>query len=390
VKIGLAVGYFDPQVGGSEEVVKRLAAGLVRRGHDVTVATSPHPRRREEAMVVKVDEFDVTGNTVTGISGDVLGYQEYLSASDRDVWLFYAAQIWSTDLALPLLGRLDAACAVVPCGYSGLSNPAFGSYFRHLPHALARADALVYMSTGYQDYTHDVAAGLGHLAEVIPNGADITEFGHAPVAKPSRPGRTVLCVANHYPDKGHDAVISAFQAVAGRHDRLLIVGNNPARHPLHSCFWKCRAKALRDRRIKLHVNTPRADVVRMYFDSDVFLFGSRVECAPLVILESMAAGLPFVTTPAGNVRDYEGCGLVAPEPELASTLERLLTDPDLRHTLGEAGRRRWEAGHTWDIITDEYERLFSRLVARRSGDGVDYPREASQPGGGSARSEIDS
>jgi glycosyltransferase involved in cell wall biosynthesis len=390
VKIGLAVGYFDPQVGGSEEVVKRLAAGLASRGHDVLVATSRHPDRRQEDMATRVEEFDVAGNTVTGISGDVLGYQEFLSSSDRDVWLFYAAQIWSTDLALPLLGRLDAACVVVPCGYSGLNNLAFDSYFRHLPQALARADALVYMSTDYQDYAHDAARGLSHLAVVIPNGADVREFGHPPTPKPDRPGRNVLCVANHYPDKGHDAVISAFQAVAGRHDRLSIVGNNPARHPLHSCFWKCRAKALRDRRIRLHVNTPRSDVVRMYFESDVFLFGSRVECAPLVILEAMAAGVPFISTPAGNVRDYEGCGLVAPEQDLASALERLLTDPDLRHTLGEAGRRRWEAGHTWDTITDEYERLFSRLVARRSGVPADYPGGASQPGGNSARSEIDS
>jgi hypothetical protein len=160
LKIGMAVAAFDPQVGGSEEVVKRLALGLKGLGHDVLVATAADPKRDPRRMVVPVIEFEVAGRSATGMTGNVAAYQQFLRSADRDVWLFYAAQVWSTDAALELFGSLDAAAVVVPCGYSALRDPRYRTYFEALPGYLSHADALVYMSRGYQDYEHDVARGL--------------------------------------------------------------------------------------------------------------------------------------------------------------------------------------------------------------------------------------
>ena len=367
MKIGLAVGFFDPQVGGSEEVVKRLAVGLADRGHDLVVATSVDPRRRPDQMVVPVREFDVSGNTGVGIQGDLLGYQQFLRGTDRDIWLFYAAQIWSTDLALPLLGSLPARTVVVPCGYSALGAPHFRDYFAHLPSHLGRADALVYMSTSYQDWEHDQAAGLGHLAHVIPNGAADEEFADAGPGRgesAERGGHTVITVANHLPGKGHDAVIKAFRDAAGRRDRLVIIGGRPASSADPTCWRQCRIAAWRDRRITLAEGLPRDEVVAAYRAADVFLFGSEVECAPLVLIEAMAAGLPFVTTAVGNAEDYADAGLVCAPDELAAELRRLLSSPRLRETLGQQGRARWDADHRWSRVIDRYEQLFTTLMRR--------------------------
>jgi L-malate glycosyltransferase len=361
MRIGLAVGYFDPQVGGSEEVVKRLASGLSDRGHDVVVATSPDPRRDMRRMVVPVVEFAVGGNAARGMTGDVLRYQRFLLESERDVWLFYAAQIWSTDAALPLLGDIPASCVVVPCGYSGLRDPAFASYFDQLPRSLGRADALVYMSRGYQDYQHDIHAGLSKLARIIPNGADDDEFDQVP-RREERSRRTVLCVANHYRPKGHATVIRAFRRAAARDDRLIIVGEVHGRNPRGSCWLDCRIAALLDRRIQLIEHASRREVIRWYEEADVFLFGSKVEAAPLVIIEAMAAALPFVTTPAGNVADYSDSGLVVPEAELADGLSRLLRDAGERERLGRNGRARWDRDHRWSVVVQGYETLFQEVV----------------------------
>lgn len=370
MKIGLAVGYFDPQVGGSEEVVKRLSAGLAARGHDVEVATSVNPDRDPSRMVVPVREFAVSGNTVGGISGDLLGYQKHLRESDRDVWLFYAAQIWSTDLALPLLGSMSAATVIVPCGYSGMQIPAFAPYLDALPAFLTEADALVYMSRNYQDFERDQALGLGHLARVIPNAASDEEFEDAASGRPSRKGRLVITVANFLEDKGHDAVIDAFRKEASPDDRLVLVGNRFGPIRQSKTWAKCKLASLRDRRIRLAEHLPREEVVRLYKEADIFLFGSRVECAPLVLIEAMASGLPFVTTPAGNARDYEDAGLVVPEPELAPALGRLLADADLRTSLGARGRERWDHGQRWSTVVDQYEQLMTELVESRSAAGA--------------------
>lgn len=365
MRIGLAVGYFSPQKGGSEEVVERLAVGLSRLGHDVIVATSFHPDRDPGAMVVPVREFRVSGRSATGLQGDVLGYQHFLLTSDRDAWLLYAAQIWSTDAALPLLGSMPSSTVVVPCGYSGLHKPAFGAYFRQLPEFLSNADALVYMSSSYQDYRRDISAGLGGLARLIPNGADDDEFAEVP-HREERRARTVLCVANHYRLKGHRDTIRAFRRVAGPEDRLVLVGEVPSRDPKVSCSIDCRIAAARDHRIILRSGAPRSEVIKWYQEADVFLFGSRVEAAPLVIVEAMASALPFVSTPVGNVADFDDSGLVVPTSRLAEGLETLLSDQGLRKRLGQVGRSRWDRDHRWSTIVGQYERLFTELVGRNA------------------------
>lgn len=361
MKIGFAVGYFDPQVGGSEEVVKRLATGLKERGHDVTVATSRHPARVADDMAVPVIEFECLGNATTGMAGDLLGYQRFLLESDRDVWLFYAAQIWTTDAALAIFRSMSSRCVVVPCGYSALHNPLYSSYFDALKALLSHADALVYMSSGYQDFTHDAEAGLSELMHIIPNGAASDEFV-APSAPTTGAGRTVITVANHYYDKGHGAVIRAFREAAGPTDRLVIVGEAPSTDPRATCWWQCRLAALRDRRISLMRGLARDEVVAQYGAADIFLFGSRVECAPLVIIEAMAAGIPFLSTPVGNVADYADAGVITDESRLGAELRRLLDDPALAAALGASGRARWERDHRWEAVVDAYESLFDALI----------------------------
>jgi glycosyltransferase involved in cell wall biosynthesis len=366
VKIGLAVGFFDPQVGGSEAVVKKIAEGMRDRGHDVIVATSPDAGRDIAKMVAPVREFAVRGNLAQGMAGDVLGYQSYLRSSDRDVWLFYAAQIWTTDAALPLLAQLDAASVVVPCGYSGLALPQFQDYFRALPHFLADASALLYMSPNYQDAQHDREAGLGHLARIVPNGAGSDEFlDHAPRSSSER-ALTFLMVANHIPDKGHAAAIRAFREAARPRDRLVIVGHVHERDPRRTCYYRCLAASMRDRRIRLETVATRDQVVELFRTADVFLLGSKVECSPLVIIEAMASGIPFVSTQVGNVRDWEDSGIVTDEAGLAGALLALRADPERRQALGRRGRERWIQDHTWERVMDEYERVLTEAVATHS------------------------
>ena len=47
----------------------------------------------------------------------------------------------------------------------------------------------------------------------------------------------------------------------------------------------------------------RDEIVDAYKRSDIFLFTSRIECSPLVIFESAAAGLPFFSLKVGNTEE---------------------------------------------------------------------------------------
>src|SRR5690606_40942177 len=85
------------------------------------------------------------------------------------------------------------------------------------------------------------------------------------------------------------------------------------------------------------------DVLRA---GSVFAFPSEIDQAPNAVLEAMAAGLPVVAARSGAVPEMVeegGTGfLVEPRDDrsLLEAMQRLLADPGLRRSMGEAGSRR--------------------------------------------------
>src|SRR5258706_15129835 len=92
----------------------------------------------------------------------------------------------------------------------------------------------------------------------------------------------------------------------------------------------------------------RNDVPALLAQASMLVLSSDHEGFPNVLLEAMAARLPVITTPAGDAGlvVQEGItGYVLPFDDIdamAERMVRLAKSPDLRHTLGEAGRRRVE------------------------------------------------
>ncbi|MEK7174242.1 MAG: glycosyltransferase [Patescibacteria group bacterium] len=379
LRLLFTVEFYEPRIGGAEAVVRQLAERLAREGHDVTVATtrlrgSPRPA---EMNGVRIREFRLSGNVVTGIGGSRVEVSRYqaLLGGDFDLVLNYAAQSWTTDLALPILDTMSAKKVMVPCGYSGLRNARYREYFAQLPAFLARYDALVYMSPNYRDKVFGDEHELGARAVLIPNGAAAEEFSSGTNNDlrqrfDIRTPHVVISVANHYVAKGHDFVIDAFRKMHRRDTTLLIVGAEGLPRTWKEwghwmldyvpCLWHRWTTP----NVRLVDGRRREDVLAAYKIADVFLFGSRVECAPLVMYESFAAGVPFVTREVGNVTDHRSAIKIIYTPtEMAVAANDLLDHPDGHRALVEEGRKVWRAGHDWGKIADTYEKLFDRLAS---------------------------
>lgn len=365
------VEYYEPSKGGAQEVIKQLSERLAQRGHAVTVATSYHPQRQfDELNGVRIRSFDVKGNSVKGISGDKDRYQTFLRESDYDVIMNYAAQTWTTDLMFPLLDNINAKKIIAPLGYSRLHHPRYKKYFTHLPRYLAKYDKIIYTSENYQDKYFGDTHGLSHLAVIIPNGASLEEFSSAEGTFREKYGIQTrylfLNVSNHYFAKGHLFVLNAFRRLCSEDCTLVIIGERPSRHTWFSCAPLCRSYSMLDKRVRLLENVPREDVVSAYIDADLFLFGSKVECAPLVMYEAFASRTPFVTTDVGNVKDHGDIVSIIKRPgEMADTVRQLLANHEL---IKSKSRRAYEAfleKHSWERVSSCYEELCLSLTAQR-------------------------
>lgn len=376
MKILHTVEFYEPRKGGAEEVVKQLSERLVKAGHTVTVATTFDADRTVEATSgVKIESFKISGNAAQGFKGEPSEINRYqrLLTGDFDIVLNYAAQSWTTDLAFEVLKSIPATKILVPCGYSGLRNPAYQEYFAKLPEYLALYDALIYMSENYQDIIFGAQHRLAGKAVIIPNGASEEEFTTPDTYNFKekygiKTSRMALCVANHYVAKGHQFVIEAFLKMRRADTTLVIIGEKSVSHGLKSFghllldYWRCKTASIFNTRIKMVSGAPREAVVSAYKEADIFLFGSRVECAPLVMYESFAGRTPFIATPVGNVTDHaDYLSIVRTPAEMASVASGLLNDESKRQEMASRAYELWQEKHTWAKISQEYEKLYRKL-----------------------------
>jgi len=379
MKILFTVEFYEPRKGGAEEVVKQLAERLVKKGHAVTVATSVVPDRKEFIINgVFIEQFALRGNSTYGIRGSAEEIERYrkLLCGDFDVVLNYAAQIWTTDLAFGVMDSINAKKVFIPCGYSGLRNPAFEEYFEGLPSYLARYDKLIYLSPHYQDKIFGDGHGFAEKGMIIPNGAaeeDFLSFGDDFAKKGSmgKEAHIFISVSNHYVAKGHAFVIEAFKKIKHKDSVLLIVGTPLVSFGIRKLYHfffdylSCYFSSLFDHRIRLVDGSDRQRVISVYRAAEIFLFGSRVECAPLVMYESFASKTLFISTEVGNVGDYVGyVKIVNTSDQMAAAADYFLDNPREEKDYTEKAFKLWEEQYTWAKIADSYEKLFNELCQR--------------------------
>lgn len=383
-----AVELYRPSVGGAQTVVLQVSERLVARGHEVTVATTALPEREAgELDGVRVVGFDVSGNAVAGLSGDVEGYHRFVCEGDFDVMMVYAAQQWTLDALLDVIDEVPFPVVVAPCGFSALGDEAWEGYFDTLPERLAHAAALLTHSETYQDARFLREHGLA--TTLIANGADEREFASLPEPGAARrrlglPGDVplLLTVGAHTGEKGHAEALRAMRRLGAR-ARLLVVGNAPlGRGCLPTCrvrAWRTTATSLCRRRADV-VSLTREETLAAFSAADLFVFASNVECSPIVLFEAAASRTPFVAADVGNsaeIADWTGGGVIAAtarrernrtyvdEADLARLTGELLADYDRRIGMGDAARAAWERDYTWDRVVDRYEELYAAVSASK-------------------------
>ena len=379
------VEFYHPSPGGAQAVVRNVSRELVRRGHEVTVATTRLPHRQEaELDGARIEQFEISGNAVRGMRGEVDRYRTFVVDGGFDVVMTYAAQQWTTDALIDVLDRIPAGTVLAPCGFSGLADRAYEDYFATLPAALRSFDELIFHSGTYQDIEFARRAALENL-NVVPNGASREEF-EVPEDSGFRERHGIdagepllLTVGPHNWRKGHALAIQGFRRAGIDEGTLVVIGNRPLRA---GCQWDCRRRALTTRigaaghkRVRV-LDVPRTEVLAAYAAADLFVFGSQVECSPLVLFEAVASGTPFISTAAGNaaeIAEWTGGGVVVPSTKrdglvnaspdaVAAEVGRLWDDEGERSRLAETGRSRWLEGFTWDRIADRYEAVYERAA----------------------------
>lgn len=407
MKILHTVEYYYPNKGGVQEVVKQLSERLVEMGHQVTVATKKLKERTEFLVNgVEIVEFDIAGNYIRGFSGNINEYTDYLINSDFDIITNFAAQQFATDLALPILDKIKGKKVFVPTGFSALYSDSYKDYFENMKIWQKSYDANVFLSNDYRDIKF--ARDNNILNQIIiPNGASEEEFlkeYSIDIRKDlsiKKDSFLILSIGSHTGAKGHDESIEIFSKAKIKNATLVINGNTLIEG--ESCFKSCSRKVKKfnlsllrkiDNKKIILTNLNRDKLVPLLKDSQLFLFPSNIECSPIVLFESMAAKVPFLTSEAGNsaeIIEWSKGGILLPTGKYfdngnlsidikksTSILESIFKDKQLRNTLANNGFKSWEDKFTWSKIANDYSTLYNNLLSNNKIDFIEYKLNSSE------------
>ena len=219
----------------------------------------------------------------------------------------------------------------------------------------------------------------GFAPVVIPNGIDLTPFTSAPAPVNLRAhlglpadAELVGSVGRLSAEKGFDCLLQAIARLARERPRLqgVLIGEGPEESAL-----RAQAEAL-GIAARVHFLGLRPDLPALYPELDVFCMTSHREGLPLVLLEALAAGRAVLATPVGGIPAViaaeDGSPVAWTFPpgdagELARKLALLLADPELRQSLGAAGRARVAARYSRARMAEATARLYDEVLGRPSG-----------------------
>jgi glycosyltransferase involved in cell wall biosynthesis len=337
----------NAQMGNAREIVSRLDPALFHVS--IFVVGKPDPRivARENTCLIQLPQRRQTVRILREFLCGAHQILFYMKASPASRWYLSLRKKWND--CRTTIGTLESQ--------SDLRNEPFiaPKAIRLWEQTTLRCDRLFSNSLAVQK---SLDREYGLRSEIIPTGVD-TKFFVPDKAPPRNPRPRVLFVGSLRTYKQPRTLIDA--AARFPQADFRIAGDGPLATELRKRTITERLKNVE------FLGLLRPDMLRAeYRCSDIFLFPSRWEGSPKVILEAAACGLPVIArsdyspeTILHGVSGYQA----ASDESVFVYLEGLLNNPALRQELGSNGRRLSEK-YDWDVITAQWEEAFVRSVAQ--------------------------
>ncbi|MFA7238913.1 MAG: glycosyltransferase [Sulfuricellaceae bacterium] len=356
--------------GGQEIRILTESAGMIARGHNVTILCPFEARIYSEAQKrgIPVVALPIARKNLTGL----LALRRWLAQHRPDVVNTHS----STDSWLTLLALLFSANTIPVVRTRHISAPVSQTlpnrwlYGRAIRQVVTTGEALrldlIERLRLPPDHAVSIPTGIDltryNRSSALPSAAARATFGIAPQA------RVVGIAATLRSWKGHDYLLDAVALLYPDFPdlELLIVGDGPRREHLETRI-QALAPGLRE---KIHLVGHRDDVENALAAMDIFALPSYAnEGVPQALMQAMAMELPVVSTAVGAIGELvdETSGfLVAPKEAapLAQALARLLADAALREKLGQGGKQTVEKRYSLERMLDGMEAVFRLAIVR--------------------------
>lgn len=183
--------------------------------------------------------------------------------------------------------------------------------------------------------------------------------------------KLILSVSRLVERKGHDTVLKALSHLIDRNDWVYLIAGTGTEQPRLQLLATELNIA---NRVKFLGFVPDIDLPSLYAQADLFVMPSRaiagaegIEGFGIVYLEAAASGIPSIAGKSGGASEAVLNGItgiiVNPNDvdEVANSIDRLLSDSDLRLQLGKQAYERVVQELDWSIQTAKLQEFLQSL-----------------------------
>lgn len=360
--------YYPPHMGGIETHLQTLCTSLREVADIRAVVASDHAKG--ESVIIDQVPVERVGTRFTLASAPFCpGMMSYIRNSAADL---IHVHLPNPTAVLAYLASGHGGPLIVTYHSDTVRQAILGAAFNPiLQRFLRRSAAIIATSPNYLA-TSMVLAQHRERCHVVPYGIPLSQFESCDADAAARiraqfGERLLLAVGRLVYYKGFEYAIEAMRNVRGR---LLIAGTGPLGDKLRAHAITCGV----GERVVFLGEIQNNDITPYYHAADAFILPSvaRSEAFGIVQIEAMAAGKPVINTSLDSgvpfVSQDGVTGLTVPPRDphaLASAINRLLDNRDVRERLGAAARRRAAEEFSVETMTARITSLYQSILAER-------------------------
>lgn len=356
MRLAFVSDFYYPSIGGTQMLCKGVAEWFMEQGHEIEILTSPDPNRSNLGYEVReVFQMDFRKTNVV----EQNNYDAVFIFADLFSTPLLTCQIENVKKSVLILNLDENVYSWIKEGRIIDLNSRIEKIkqFSHVVSFCKEAPVNKFLEEQGIEYSH-----IPNFSWDVLNGDSENKITKEILNIDKK------IIFNHgrwHPRKNQISLIKAFANSKIKEDYCLVLlgscENNEEKSHLIDCNKFIEKNNLKEH-IRLIKGTNNKGIINQLLKiSDVYFMPSLSEGLPLVLLEAMSAGLPWVSTPCGGVPGVFGKlegGKVLPSFDIdAKILEESIVE-----VLQKNSRKDWENFFSTDKVCEKYYNLIMGRV----------------------------
>jgi len=359
MKIVFTVNSYYPLMDGVQSVTQNLAEGLVSKGNEVIVITRKveGTKDEEEYNGVKIKRLKV--NTKYAIHrGNKNRYRNLIKelCKKTDILVNVCTQTAMTDWLFKILDDLNCKKILYMHGMYDFNwnkghlnsarsffskiwnNIRWKLYYLVSPKYISKYDKVIHLHKFDNSYQFCLNKNISNNV-IINNSADEVFFSEKADPIPNIPEDYIICVSNYRMRKNQELILKSFYKTETNNYALVFIGSKKTNY--YNKLIKINQGLIKKygkKNVLFLTDVPRNLVYRYVKNAKIYAMGSIWEAFPISIIESMASGVPFISTNVGIVRFLPGGIISDDSKEMAYWFNMLIENKNVAKNIGETGK----------------------------------------------------